>query len=273
MSALISIIVPCYNQAQYLDECLQSVLDQTYHDWECIIVNDGSPDNTEEVALRWVGMDSRFKFISQDNKGVSAARNLGIEKSEGTWILPLDADDKISDRYLEFAQNLFIEDYTVIYCQAEFFGNIISPWILREYSYEVILFENHIFCTAFFKKSVWQAASGYDENLLHGKEDWDFWLSILDENCRVIRLDYVGFFYRRKEVSRDVLINSNIELSDDVDKYIYIKHLNKYLLYNKNAILNSRYYFKIENENTKMKEFLEKNALAIRILKKLRILK
>lgn len=55
---LISVVVPCYNQAQYLDECLQSVLDQAYKDWECIIVNDGSPDHTEEVAKKWV--EKRF---------------------------------------------------------------------------------------------------------------------------------------------------------------------------------------------------------------------
>jgi glycosyltransferase involved in cell wall biosynthesis len=54
LNPLISVIVPCYNQAQYLDECLQSVLDQTYQNWECIIVNDGSPDHTEEVVKKWV---------------------------------------------------------------------------------------------------------------------------------------------------------------------------------------------------------------------------
>ncbi|MGL6039433.1 MAG: glycosyltransferase family 2 protein, partial [Soonwooa sp.] len=57
---LISIIVPCYNQSQYLDECLQSVLDQTYQNWECIIVNDGSKDDTEEIALKWIVKDNRF---------------------------------------------------------------------------------------------------------------------------------------------------------------------------------------------------------------------
>ena len=62
MNPKISIIVPCYNQAQYLDECLQSVLNQTFISWECIIVDDGSPDNTEEVAKKWVEKDFRFKF-------------------------------------------------------------------------------------------------------------------------------------------------------------------------------------------------------------------
>ena len=62
---LISVIVPCYNQAQYLDECLQSVLEQTYQNWECIIVNDGSPDNTEEVVKKWTEKDPRFKYLKK----------------------------------------------------------------------------------------------------------------------------------------------------------------------------------------------------------------
>ena len=86
---LISIIVPCYNQAQYLDECLQSVLDQTYHNWECIIVNDGSPDNTEEFANKWTAKDSRFKYLLKTNGGLSSARNAGIETANGEWILSI----------------------------------------------------------------------------------------------------------------------------------------------------------------------------------------
>ena len=98
---LISVIVPCYNQAQYLDECLQSVLDQTYTDWECIIVNDGSPDHTEEIAKKWVEKDARFRYLFKENGGLSSARNAGIEIAKGEWILPLDADDKIGNQYLE----------------------------------------------------------------------------------------------------------------------------------------------------------------------------
>ena len=107
---LISVVVPCYNQAQYLDECLQSVLNQTYQDWECIIVNDGSPDNTEEIAKNWVEKDTRFIYLSKENGGLSSARNAGIEIAKGEWILPLDADDKIGERYLELAEKEFEND-------------------------------------------------------------------------------------------------------------------------------------------------------------------
>lgn len=110
----ISVVVPCYNQAQYLDECLQSVLNQTYQDWECIIVNDGSPDNTEDVAKSWAEKDTRFIYLSKENGGLSSARNAGIEIAKGEWILPLDADDKIGERYLELAEKEFENDFVEI---------------------------------------------------------------------------------------------------------------------------------------------------------------
>ena len=270
---LISVIVPCYNQAQYLDECLQSVLDQTYSNWECIIVNDGSPDNTEEVAKKWLAKDSRFRYFYKENGGLSSARNFGIKKAEGEWILPLDSDDKIGDCYLEKAQIHFHEDFKIIYCKAHFFGSTLTPWLLRDYSYQDILFGNHIFCAAFFKKIDWENASGYDENLKYGREDWDFWLSILNEGSKVSKLDYVGFYYRRKENSMDVQLNENEQLLIDAENYIFKKHLHKYLFFNKNAIFNSRYYFNLEKENNKMKLYLEKNSFVIRVLTKLHILK
>lgn len=95
----ISIIVPCYNQGRYLDEAMTSLLAQTFKNWECIIINDGSTDNTEEVAQQWSSKDNRIKYMSQENAGVSAARNAAIRASAGEFILPLDADDKISNDY------------------------------------------------------------------------------------------------------------------------------------------------------------------------------
>lgn len=97
----VSIIVPCYNQAVYLDDCLNSILDQTYQNWECFIVNDGSPDNTEEIAEVWCLKDKRFHYIFQENLGVSAARNNGIRSSDGAFIQFLDADDQLELEKIE----------------------------------------------------------------------------------------------------------------------------------------------------------------------------
>jgi glycosyltransferase involved in cell wall biosynthesis len=86
---LVSVIVPCFNQAQYLGEALQSVLAQTYTNWECIIVDDGSPDNTERVASKFVKLDNRIKYHKKQNGGLADARNYGINKAKGEFILPL----------------------------------------------------------------------------------------------------------------------------------------------------------------------------------------
>ena len=81
MIYLVSIIIPCYNLSQYLPETLDSVLAQTYQSWECIIINDGSIDNTEKITKLYVDKDKRFKYIYQNNQGVSSARNNGIRNS------------------------------------------------------------------------------------------------------------------------------------------------------------------------------------------------
>ena len=194
----ISIIVPCYNQAQYLDEALQSVLDQTYSDWECIIVNDGSPDNTEEVAKKWVLSDTRFKYLYKENGGLSSARNAGISIAEGEFILPLDADDKIGQDYLKLALQAFQEDASlkVVYCKAEKFGEQSGIWNLPTFSILEIARCNSIFCSAVFKKSEWQRVGGYDSNMIYGLEDWEFWIAILKEAGNVKCIDYIGFYYR-----------------------------------------------------------------------------
>ena len=144
---LISVIIPCYNQGNYLAETLDSVSSQTYPYWECIIVNDGSDDNTEQVAQEYIKKDSRFIYLSQENKGLSAARNYGILNSNGQYILPLDSDDLIAPTYLERAINAFANDSTVkiVYCRAKLFGKQTGEWLLPKYSLEKMLGVNCIF--------------------------------------------------------------------------------------------------------------------------------
>lgn len=227
---LISVIVPCYNQAEYMDECLTSVLAQTYSNWECIIVNDGSPDNTEEIALQWTSKDPRFKYLKKENGGLSSARNAGIEIAKGEWILPLDSDDKIGDRYMELAEKEF-ENVNLVYANSTFFGTINNPWNIKYSSYKNLLLHNSIYCSAFFKKSDWQSIGGYDENLREGREDWEFYIRLLNENSKVKVLDYEGFFYRRKENSMDTDLNKTPLKIIEIDKYIFKKNIDKYLYY------------------------------------------
>ena len=278
MAPKISIIVPCYNQAQYLDECLQSVLDQTYQDWECIIVNDGSPDNTEEIAKKWVEKDSRFKYLYKENGGVASARNLAIKNAVGEWILPLDGDDKIAIDYLNLASQQFKNNYAIIYCEAQFFGAIKNKWVLPNFNYNVFLQNNIIFCTAFFRKTDWRKVSGYDENLVHGFEDWDFWLGIINKDSNILKLDYLGFSYRQIETSRANTINKNQKKIDESYNYIFNKHLEKYIgksnlidFYTEHTELEKQKK-NLEEQLTKQNNLLYKNKISrllFKIIKKL----
>lgn len=101
LNPLVSVIIPCFNQVCFLPEALQSVLQQTTAHWECIIVNDGSPDNTAEEARQWVARDSRFRYVEKLNGGLSSARNRGLDEARGDFIQFLDADDVLKPTKLE----------------------------------------------------------------------------------------------------------------------------------------------------------------------------
>lgn len=97
---MISIIIPVYNVAPYLDECIASVVNQTYQDWECVLVDDGSTDGGAEICDNWSKKDDRIIVVHQSNQGVSAARNQGIDKACGEFITFIDSDDYVTPTYL-----------------------------------------------------------------------------------------------------------------------------------------------------------------------------
>ena len=225
---LISVIVPCYNQAQYLPATLDSVFAQTYLNWECIIVNDGSTDNTEVIAKQYCEIDNRFKYLSKDNGGLSSARNAGINNSLGEFILPLDSDDLIAPQYIEKALEYFHNSPTtkLVYCKAQLFGIDNGEWRLPDYKYTDLLFENMIFCSAIYKRADYENTGGYNENILQGLEDWDFWLSLIDESDIIYCLPETCFYYRiRHESMLRSLTNENGMV---LRRKIYFNHIEKY---------------------------------------------
>jgi len=251
MNPLVSIIVPCYNQAQYLDESLQSVLDQTYQNWECIIVNDGSPDNTEPIAIEWTLKDQRFRYYKKATEGVSSARNFGIANSKGEFILPLDADDKLGNDYVMFAVEVFQKDSSlkVVYCKAEKFGDEKGSWDLEPFSLYNLSIKNMIFCSGLYRKYDWEQVGGYDENMIHGVEDWEFWIAMLKNRGNVKCLDKTVFFYRIKKVSRQMLFDR--DKYDCAVDYLCIKHSDFFLKWHGNSI-------KLHRENLVLRDFHKK---------------
>lgn len=246
---LISVIVPCYNHASFLDNCLDSVLGQSFQNWECIIVSDGSTDNTEEVANRWVKHDPRFRYIYQNNAGPSAARNRAIRSAVGKWILPLDADNYINSEYLEKAIPYMTDnDIKIIYGEVKKFDQDNGLWKLPTFSLRKLASGNMIENCSFFRKIDWENVDGYDESLIYGLEDWEFWISILKFGGKVHKLKEVMLFYRITNTSR-----SNTLLEDDklnkTLRYLEKKHFDffydnlgsKITLFDENANLKSRF--------------------------------
>ena len=170
----ISIIIPCYNQGIYIEEAVQSVLDQSWQNFEIIIINDGSTDEHTNKILHEFNKP-KTKVYTIENGGLANARNFGILKSNGEFILPLDADDKISKTYLAKAIEVFEnEDVKLVYSKAALFGGHNGIWNLEDYSYNRLLYQNMIFCSAVYRKADYLKSQGYNSNMLYGWEDWDF---------------------------------------------------------------------------------------------------
>jgi glycosyltransferase involved in cell wall biosynthesis len=245
---IISIIVPCYNQEHYIAECLDSVILQTYKNWECIVIDDGSIDNTKMIVEKFTKIDSRITYYYQANSGVCVARNIAIAKSKGKYILPLDGDDKIGNTYIEKAVTLMQNDenLSVVYCNAEYFGQRTGKWILPPYSFKMLLSKNILFSSCVFRKVNFDKTNGYDVNMRTGLEDWEFWIALLNDKSKVFCINELLFFYRINTNSRNHSFNAKSR--KDIRAYIYNKHQALYHQYfNVLELLSEISYLKNEN--------------------------
>ena len=107
---LISVIVPVYNVEEYLEECLNSILVQTYTNLEILIVNDGSTDNSLEILQEFSQRDSRITIFTKENGGLSSARNLAIDEAKGEYFTFIDSDDYIEENYIEYLMKSLIDN-------------------------------------------------------------------------------------------------------------------------------------------------------------------
>ncbi|WP_165698058.1 glycosyltransferase family 2 protein [Flavobacterium nackdongense] len=226
----VSIIVPCYNQAQYLDESLQSVAHQTHTDWECFIINDGSQDATEEVAKKWEAKDPRFIYLFQENGGVSHARNVGIRQAKSQFILTLDADDKYEASFLEKALAVLESqpEIGIVSSWGRYFTNVKQLHIFKSTAHSVsdFLFFNGLnMGSSLFRKECWEAVGGYDENPENGYEDWEFYLRVCAFGWKVHILKEVLFCYRQNNTSRSAEMNKK---HNEIQKYLYLKNKDIY---------------------------------------------
>jgi len=227
---LVSIVVPVYNSEKYVLETLNSAIQTDYQNFEIIIVDDGSIDNSGDICDSFAKEHSCVKVFHIENAGVSHARNFGIEKASGEYILPLDSDDKIDSSYVRKAVDVIQKDehIGIVYCEAEFFGKKQGKWELPKFTIGGMLRGNIIFNCGLFRKCDWATVGGYDENLIYGIEDYDFWLSILGLAKTVVKIPEILFHYRRRSNSRDVMFNKNVVEHLNTEMYIVRKHRKLY---------------------------------------------
>ncbi len=225
MNKLVSVIIPCYNQAQYLPDALNSVLAQTYSHWECVIVNDGSSDDTEVAAQVWVLKDTRFKYLKKENGGLGSARNAGLKFISGEYIQFLDADDVIHpDKFalqVKILENTGNNALSISSYFASTETNLSQPypsWYLNSrfrthnYLHELITdWESHLSIPVhcfLFKSALFKDNNILFNENLPNHEDWDCWINVFRLNPEVKYIDSSLAIYRirKRSMVRDIML-------------------------------------------------------------------
>jgi glycosyltransferase involved in cell wall biosynthesis len=203
----VSVIVPCYNQGEYLDEAIDSVLGQTYQDFEIVIVNDGSTDAATQALLADYKRP-KTRVIHTANAGLAAARNLAIGHSTGAYVCALDADDRLEPSYLSKAVPVLDRDPSITFVSSwlRTFGEENWDWTPERCDLPTLLWEDTVLTAALVRREAVLAVSGYDTAMpVQGDEDWDLWLTLVERGHRGVILPEVLFHYRRRAGSMSTI--------------------------------------------------------------------
>lgn len=255
---LISVIVPIYNVDKYLDNCIESIVNQKYKNLEIILIDDGSTDKSLQICNKWASKDKRIKVYHQKNSGVSSARNKGIEKSNGTYISFIDSDDMIDQNLYETFSKEYSKKIDIIRfrCQTHYGKYKINSIPMKEGEFWLenndalkydMFFLKHSFgsvCFSIFSKKVISKIR-FNEKYKYG-EDYLFYFNVL-QNCKSIYIsNQILYHYlinefsatRKKEISKELK-----EIYDhyDVDAYVYKYVINNNLLKYENDALDCTY--------------------------------
>ena len=224
---LISVIIPCYNSGDYLERAIDSVLNQTWPEFEIILVNDGSFDEKTLKILNSYSSAKNLQLINQKNYGLSAARNKGVKYSNGSYLFFLDSDDWIEPDTLEQMFN-FLSKYKknrFVYPDIVAEG-MVSKIIKKNYNLFEQLFLNQLPYSIFISKKNWQITGGYDENMRSGYEDWDLNIRLGSEKIYGMRLPSPLFHYH---ISNDgMLLSKSSKFHSQIWNYIMRKNKSQY---------------------------------------------
>jgi glycosyltransferase involved in cell wall biosynthesis len=272
---LISIIIPTYNRASLISDTLDSVINLNYKNWECLIIDDGSIDNTQNIIEIYIEKDSRFKYYKRPlniKKGPNSCRNFGFEKSIGAWVKWFDSDDLFLPNAFDFFLNKCVKNIDIVVCKLQrvnfstheiindnkiFSTNLIQDYLIGEVAFYVC---GPTWCRSFLEKQ----KELFDESISN-LDDWDFNLRMLYQGLNITYIDEVLIKYRvhTSSLSQEITklnvdeiksefrarekhlkLIKGIENVNSLIFQIYIKDRYKYIL--RDALIqrnNYRWYF------------------------------
>lgn len=239
----ISIIVPVYNVEKYLRKCLDSISAQTFTDWECLLIDDGSPDNSGAICDEYAVKDSRFKVFHKPNGGVSSARNLGLDMASGEWVTFIDSDDIIAITYLENLVQPIIKDKSLDFVHGGFsfyynqeiagIGYMPLPKVGSDKSYLLNNFQGYITSKLFHMGIInsWKKDEklAFDENMKIA-EDYAFTLDYLCKVEKYCFIDKIGYYYRRDNVISATNTSRNYQYIYELTSFRHRSSSMKYFL-------------------------------------------
>lgn len=227
----VSIIMPCYNDGQYIKQAVDSIKSQTYPNIELIIIDDGSDDENTLSILE--ELKTEAIMLKTNHLRPAGARNYGISKATGKYIMPVDSDDCIDPTYISKAVEILENNpqIGIVYCEADLFGEKSGKWDLPKYSFDKMLLDNIVFVTALFYREDWEKIGGFNTSMYAGMEDYDFWLSILALGREIYQIPETLFHYRIKPVSRTTNFQSDYAQMQLTYRQIYDNHKEFYDLH------------------------------------------
>ena len=281
---MISIIVPVYNVEDYLEECLESIKNQTYTDIEVILVNDGSTDGSKEICERYCQQNPRFHFINQKNQGQSVARNNGVAVSTGEFITFVDSDDVISEKYIEMLNNYMNDNVDIVECEYRVTRTVFDK--LKELENPQIVFEGNseeaVKECCNYGLTYSPVCKLYRRKLL---EDFPFITGIIYEDVyhgvgilkfirKMVKIDYVGYYYREYSGStmQREFSKKNLDIFTSSDKLVelfvsdekLLPYIGKFLV----QIVTTHHKDFIRRDNPYQQVYEEKLRQYVEIVKK-----
>jgi GT2 family glycosyltransferase/glycosyltransferase involved in cell wall biosynthesis len=208
----VTVVIPVFDSADFLEEALASVYEQTHPSWEIVVVDDGSSD-PDVVSFLDSLRRPRLRLHRQENRGLPAARNAGMKLARGEFFVPLDSDDELAPDFMAklLAALRRDEEAGFAHCLARLHGDIDAIWIPRPYNPYWQLIENAVVGCVMMRAEAWESVGGYDETMTSGNEDWELWLRLSAAGWEQVRVEEPLFRYRKHGVSMSVTTESRFE--------------------------------------------------------------